>query len=144
MTNVYLVATGQYSNYTIEAIYQDLDDAQRLAGRINRQSRWNEARVETHTLRPSGDDTLHYRELWQVQISINPDGVIADDAKSIHHTTNLWEPIDTDTVVHRIGKNSTYRRVTATAPTEEAALKAARERAAQVATELIEGRTVTG
>lgn len=133
MSDIHLVTTGSYSGYMIEAAFTDRNDAQRLVDRMNRHSR--DARVETHTLHPAGDDTLLYRELWAVTISINPDGVIADDAKSVHHTTDFRPPVDTN--IARIGKNHTYRSVTAHAATEEAALKAARERAAQVAVEMI-------
>jgi hypothetical protein len=139
MTTVYLVTRGSYSDYGIAAVYTLEADAQRHVELLNRQSEHHSARVETYELYPPGDTRVQLRDDWEARVTVNPDGTLSGDSDDVYHHVEVAEPVDTTVGVHNWGRTDRHV-VIATAATKEAAVKAARERAAQLAVEIIEGR----
>jgi hypothetical protein len=138
---IYVVTSGSYSDYGIEAIYQTREDAQRLVELLNRSGRYgrDHAVIEEHELLPPGDTSIKLREQWHAHALIDSDGKITVDEQRVHCDVDIRNEFDDIISDHPYGTSST-RAVNAIAHTREGAMKAVRERAAQLATEIIEGR----
>ena len=72
MTEVYVVTRGSYSDYLIEAIYDNLEDAQWVSEQFNDANE-----VEIYTLNQNADLTRQGYRQWRVKIEKDGD---ANDA----------------------------------------------------------------
>lgn len=127
---VYAVATGEYSNYGVRAIYEREEDAQACADRIG-------GYVEEYPLYPPGDDSYRIRTRYWAELRVMLDGT--------HQDLREWtlpESCDQELELSdealgppRFG----YYQVMASAPSPTQAVKAVRERAAKLSALIIEG-----
>lgn len=137
---VYVVTSGEYSDYTVDCVFEHRSDAEKRAGK------WGQ--VEEFLMFGPDDDPSEYRRnvvmAWAV---VDVEGRIHED-KTPHSYTKL--ALSDDAAVRSFQDNGrrvvapvNYPRkgwaVTIGASTEEAAWKAVRERAAKVASLVVQG-----
>jgi len=150
---VYSVSEGEYSDYRVLDLFEDKDDAEAIA---SHNPDWD---VQEFNLYPSGTRTVMVpQKRYSARILINGDGRIVD-----HVSVRDWadypdeEPSRDMAVTHRapwplklkVGDElvpvpervGQPYEVTVHADSEERARKVARERAAKVASVLIDGGT---
>lgn len=133
---VYVVTTGEYSDYAVQAVYEREEDAQACAHRIGGD-------VEGYPLYPPGDDSFRERPRHYAHVDVNADGTFREEIFewSSSDLGDYERGLEADVI--KVGAHhpdGPWFRVTTHAPTPAQAAKAARERAAQVSAALIEGR----
>lgn len=131
MSTVYVVTSGEYSDFRIEAIFETRQDADACVTRGAGED------VAEYELYGPGDDTFRLRKVFYTHVLITPDGVIGESKSDMQSWPSTQ---DKELFVSAsVGPWVHQWRVDAVAATRDAAVKAVRERAAKVASLLAQG-----
>lgn len=145
---VYVVTSGEYSDYSVDAVFEDRGDAEAYAGK------WGQ--VEEYPMFAPGDDPQDYRQVVvQADLIVDSTGKILDGSPFGTYVNDTYaadyesaERQYLDVLPRVVRLNHVYIRgrrvencwrVNVCAPTREAAEKAVRERAAKVASLVAQG-----
>lgn len=125
-TIIYAVSTGEYSDYGVHGAFVDRDDAQALVDRL--PSGDKPEVLELPLCAPGDRTSLVPRKVFQYEVAIK-DGKIGEPRPGFTH-----EVIDTEVPVESAAPTGMFGEVGvwATAATPDAAMKAARDKAADV------------
>jgi hypothetical protein len=131
---MHVMSSGEYSDYCVNAIFEDEADAQAWAAAMNARSKYAQAQVELLPVIPKGaKPTVETR--WTVQIELYPDGRVEnrgpyhEDKWGFEYEQEWWERLSRPSVSRF--KCTGYDLVTIHGPTEEHVLKVASERMAR-------------
>lgn len=135
---VYAISSGDYSDYRVHALFESREDAEAA---VQTADRWEAAEVQEFDFYPAGTGTsFRWRTPYEAVVKIAADGTIGE--ASVRKERGRFLDADwTGKVRDSHGLFERHRTrlpvtVYAQALTEEAAIKAASERAGQVAWEI--------
>jgi hypothetical protein len=134
---IWAVVHGDYSSYGVDGIYEDRGTAEIVAAQLNLSR--DDYCVEEFPFYAAGDISLRPRPQIQASVTVSRHGVIGEDVETRSH--DLVSDHDAPAQGAWVGhyRDGAYRAY-ALATTAEAAIKAVRERAAEVAQAIVEGR----
>lgn len=142
MNTVYVVTSGEYSDYSIEAIYEDRETADAHVTRLGDATGYRS--VEEWEVKPKGDTSYRHITDYSVALGVTEDGKILDKVYEYeyNHTGDSTEPART--WLSAGGLDAAWTIQAESNVSEEHCLKVARERAAQVCALIAQGLPVTG
>ncbi len=125
MSLVYLVTSGEYSDYGVDAVFSTREAAVAFAAE-KAENRWNVRWVEVYPL--DNPDGAGIRRPWSVELYY----ATGDLRDAVPESNWALDPIDREPWVGKRAYDvATMFRVTVLADTEEQAVKAANERRVQ-------------
>ena len=129
---IHALTTGEYSDYRVNAIFEDEEDAQAWADAMNARNECAGASVESFPVMPKGTPPTMVTRWW-VNIFLYPDGR-TEQLEPYHQ--DIWGYEDEDdklAIVPRVARYESTSRdyVLIQGPSEEHVLKVASERMAR-------------
>ena len=121
MDRVYIITYGDYSDYSIRAVFSTIDKAEEYI-----QQHGNTFRIEEHLL----DEEVEQSEIWNVEI-----GILSHNVKYCEAVSDSWhnERVDKFRVFEPIFSNVEWSiKLVLRADSMDRAIKVANERVAQI------------
>lgn len=109
MKKVYLVTSGEYSGYHVEACFSSKEKAKDYVKKINKTSEFYGACVETYIVDDTNLDTLVLRPYWYSTINLKDGRIEYEDGRTTEYElakphergeSEVEEIFDFDTYIH--------------------------------------------
>ena len=141
---VYAVSDGEYSDYRVHWLFEDRGDANSTAARVGGYVQ------EFDLYGPGSGNELTVRHEWIAAAVVNPVGQVDEDIRVYSYESFSDEELQKSSIREFPARNwcdpdgnihtGTTYEVRVAAIDQEAARKAAKERASKIAAEIAEGR----